>query len=456
MMKESKPMMSDFELSLVAARPALLAGDANTVNILIRVQAPDAPKTGLPERPRLNLALVIDRSGSMAGRPLHEAKRAASFIVESLKATDRASVIAYDNEIKTVAASQPVTDKAHLKALIAQIESRGNTNLHGGWLKGAEETANHLATGFTSRVLLLSDGQANEGLTDTDEIATQCSKLADKGVSTSTYGLGESFNEELMVAMARSGRGRGYYSESAESLIERFQEEFALLSSLCARNVRLHLAPMPGVRAEMLNDYETAPDGSWRLPDLAYDGEAWAAVRLRVSGGSMPATGDALNLLKASVVYRDLDEAECHLPEAMLALPVKTAQEYLETSEDESVLRRISEAEAAKIQEQASRAARHGDWEKVNQALEETKVMAMHSPWLGEVVASLEGIAAQRDEVLYAKEAVYASQNLSNQIRSKRETARISDDIAEPMFLRRMARQGRSSQSGEPAKPKEK
>ena len=448
-------MMNGFELSMVSARPALLAGDANTVNVLIRVQAPDAPKTGLPERPRLNLALVIDRSGSMAGRPLQEAKRAASFIIESLKATDRASVVAYDNEIKTVAASQPVTDKAHLRALIAQIESRGCTNLHGGWLKGAEETANHLSSGSTSRVLLLSDGQANEGLTDIDEIATQCSKLADKGVSTSTYGLGESFNEELMVAMARSGRGRGYYSESAESLMERFQEEFALLSALCARNVRLHLTPMPGVRAEILNDFEAAPDGSWRMPDLAYDGEAWAAVRLRVSGAGLLAAGEAFNLLKASIAYRELDEAESHLPETMLTLPVKTAQEYLDVPEDESVLLRISEAEAARIQEKASRAARRGDWAQVEQALEETRPMAAHSPWLAEVVASLENLAAQRDQVMYAKEAVYASRNLSSQIRSKHETPSILADVSAPMFLQRKARQGRSSQSREPGKPKE-
>ena len=70
-------------------------------------------------------------------------------------------------------------------------------------------------------MLLLSDGQANEGVTDVDQIALQCSQLADTGVTTSTYGLGNSFNEELMVAMGRSGRGNAYYSETAETLLER-------------------------------------------------------------------------------------------------------------------------------------------------------------------------------------------------------------------------------------------
>jgi Mg-chelatase subunit ChlD len=101
-------MANGFDLSLVAARPALLAGKDNIVDVLIRVQAPDAPKSGLPERPRLNLAIVIDRSGSMSGQPLHEAKRAASFMIDSLKATDRASVVTYDDEVAVVAPSRHV------------------------------------------------------------------------------------------------------------------------------------------------------------------------------------------------------------------------------------------------------------------------------------------------------------------------------------------------------------
>lgn len=68
-------MLNGFDLTLVAARPALLTKSDNIVDVLIRVQAPDSPKTGLPERPCLNLSIVIDRSGSMDGQPLHEAKR---------------------------------------------------------------------------------------------------------------------------------------------------------------------------------------------------------------------------------------------------------------------------------------------------------------------------------------------------------------------------------------------
>jgi Ca-activated chloride channel family protein len=442
-------MSNGFNLSLVAARVALLADRDNTVDVLIRAQAPDSPKSGLPERPRLNLAIVIDRSGSMEGKPLYEAKRAAGFIIDSLKATDRASVVTFDDNVQLVAESRHVENKTYFKAAISQIHSGGSTNLHGGWLKGAEEAAKHLAQDRTSRVLLLSDGEANQGLTTVDEIALQCSQLADTGVTTSTYGLGNSFNEELMMAMSRSGRGNGYYSETAESLGERFHEEFSLLSSLCARNVRLLLTPLPGMRCEMLNVYEAAKDGSWRLPDLVYDGEAWAAVRLHIDAKSLPAAGETLALLQATVLYLDLDATERQMHEDWLTLPVMTEEKFRAVPESPDVIRRAIEAEAAQMQEFASIAAKRGDWGQVNRILAKAREMAEHSPWLKEIVANLEYLAAQQNDVLFSKEARYAAASLSSRVRSKAEFDPNYADSAMPTYLQRKVRQGVSGHFGQ-------
>jgi len=104
-------------------------------------------------------------------------------------------------------------------------------------------------------VILLSDGCANHGLLDHDQIYAQCAELARAGVSTSTYGLGHGFNEELMIGMARHGQGSSYYGQTADDLMDPFREEFELLNALCARRLRLEIAPAAGVKAKMLNDY---------------------------------------------------------------------------------------------------------------------------------------------------------------------------------------------------------
>jgi Ca-activated chloride channel family protein len=230
------------DLEFVPHRAALLAGQDNGLDVVLRAKAPAAPNTQR-ERLPLNLAIVIDRSGSMSGRPLAEAKRCAAMIVDGLSAKDHASVVVYDDRVDVLIASRPVDDKQAFRHAIAEVDSRGSTALHDGWLTGAEQAAAQQNGQALSRVLLLSDGCANQGLCDTAAIARQCAEMAEAGVGTSTYGLGQGFNEELMTAMARAGQGNAYYGQTAEDLMDPFREEFDLMSALCARRLRLALAP---------------------------------------------------------------------------------------------------------------------------------------------------------------------------------------------------------------------
>jgi Ca-activated chloride channel family protein len=160
-----------------------------------------------------------------------------------------------------------------VRRAIRQIETGGSTNLHGGWFKGAEELAPHTRADVTSRVILLSDGCANAGLTDAAAINAQCAEFARAGISTSTYGLGRNFNEDLMIGMARSGQGNTYYGQTADDL---------------------------------LDDYVADGEGAWLLPSLAFGGEAWAVVRARVPKGH---AGGAFNAIaEDELVVRRADE----------------------------------------------------------------------------------------------------------------------------------------------------
>ena len=198
------------KLILTPRRSALLAGFDNQLEILVRVQAPDAPNEFKNERPQYGIGLVIDHSGSMAGKPLEEAKRCAAFVVDRMQSDDQISLVQFDNRVGMLCPTKPKSQGNELMQAIAGIQAGGNTNLHGGWRVGADSLVDLAITTGLRRVILLSDGCANEGLTDHDAIAEQCRELAAKGVTTSTYGLGNSFNEELMVAMARAGGGNHY------------------------------------------------------------------------------------------------------------------------------------------------------------------------------------------------------------------------------------------------------
>ena len=172
-------------------KPALIHGVAQKLAVLVRVQAPDPDPSQNKVRKPYHLSLVIDRSGSMSGEPLIEAVRCAQHIIDRLDANDVASLVIFDDHVRTLVAAKPVGDRKALHVALAQIHSGGSTNLYGGWKAGMETLLPEAEKAALSRVILLSDGNANVGeTTETSEIATFCAEAAEKGISTSTYGLG--------------------------------------------------------------------------------------------------------------------------------------------------------------------------------------------------------------------------------------------------------------------------
>ena len=153
------------QIELTARRPAVCTDATVTLDLLVTIvlARPEGPRI----RPPLNLALVLDRSGSMAGaRKIDYARQAASFAVQQLLPEDRVSITIFDAEVKTITPNTAATDKPGLVRTIEGIHPRSSTNLHGGWAEGVRQAGSHLVEGGLNRVLLLSDGLANQGLTD--------------------------------------------------------------------------------------------------------------------------------------------------------------------------------------------------------------------------------------------------------------------------------------------------
>ncbi|MEH2365401.1 vWA domain-containing protein [Nostoc sp.] len=221
----------------------LAAGSSLKTNILLRFRA-DIAKS--PRR-NLNLSLVIDRSGSMAGAPLHHALKAAESVVDRLEPDDILSVVVYDDEVDSVVPPQAVTNKATLKNSIRKVRAGGITNLSGGWLKGCEHVKTRLDPQKINRVLLLTDGHANMGIQDPKILTATAGQKAEEGIITTTLGFAQGFNEDLLIGMARAATGNFYFIQSIDEATEVFSIELDSLRAVVGQNLKVTLELAHGV-----------------------------------------------------------------------------------------------------------------------------------------------------------------------------------------------------------------
>ena len=245
--KKKTPFFPQVKLKVELDRKILPAGKTERAVLKVSLE-PEQVIREEANRPPVNLALVLDRSGSMSGDKIVQAKEAAIQAIRRMGAKDRISIVAYSNHAETIASAQSAKDAEKLVNLVRQLKANGGTALFAGVNQGAAELRKNLEGEYFNRIILLSDGLANQGPSSTEDLVRLGRALVKEDISVSTVGLGSGYNEDLMAGLAREGQGNLYFAETSKELPGIFDAEIGDALNVVARHATLRIELETGVR----------------------------------------------------------------------------------------------------------------------------------------------------------------------------------------------------------------
>lgn len=254
----------------------------------------------------LNLALVIDRSGSMdSPEKMPYLKTALGVFLHSLAPNDLISIVTYSDRAELLVPTQQVGDGRWIEDAIHRIQPRGSTNLYDGLVLGLAQVARNYDPRRNNRVILLTDGIANVGVTDANQIASTAQQYNARGIYLATIGLGREYNDALLSQLATQGKGGYHFVGSAQDLDKVFRQEVSGLVQKVASDVNVTLIPEQGVRVLQITGYEGAPPSgnlTIKLQDMGTGDTQIVLARLNVA----PSAIGTRTLVNAQLRYTDL------------------------------------------------------------------------------------------------------------------------------------------------------
>ena len=329
--------------------------------VYLRLSVKGGTAAAKTKRTPVNVALVLDRSGSMKGERLAGAKEAASMALQRLAAEDIVGLVAYNHEVEVLQKAERLGGDHALKQKIDKLEADGRTALHAGVVAGGAEVKRHLAENRVNRVILLSDGLANVGPSSPRELGELGKELGSKGISVTTIGLGLDYNEDLMQRLAASSDGNHAFVEKPSDLTRIFDAEFGDALSVTAQDIEIIIECRIGFKPLRVLGREAAIEGNrirLKLNQLQSANERYLVVELEQPEVRQP--GDA-EIAQVTVDYLDLDSGNRARAEARAKGRFSGNEKDAEASINKSVMSQVTTQIATETSEKAVELRDKGD-----------------------------------------------------------------------------------------------
>ncbi len=405
-------------MSLRTDRSLLRALARSTRYLHVSLTAPVAPARA--DRLPLHVGIVLDRSGSMDGeRKFALATEAVAQSLRLLAPQDRFTLVVYDTRVDVLMPSSFATAAAKETAMqrLAEIGPHGGTDLYGGWMTAGAQMVEHLSDACVNRVLLLTDGLANAGITDHAALVTAAAELRRKGIATTTFGVGDDFDERLLRDIARESGGQSYFIETPAQIADLLTSELGEALEVVRRHVSVRVALPPGAEGELLHRYRHVETRTGdraidiHVGDMTSGQELTLAVRL-----TFPKDRDGAT----TTAHVSVTDAETPTPVLTGALAWTYADHAANDVQPRNVIvdRAVAAVYAARARAEATEANRHGDLRAARTVLESTArrihAYANHDGeldalWRG-LLADVEKYSREEMSSRERKEAFYAAE----------------------------------------------
>ena len=408
--------------SIEIDRPVVLAGDLHPIYVLVRFAAPEPDTAPDRQRPPLNIALVLDRSGSMeeAGK-LPYLKKAAKAILGRMSPRDFLAVVEYDDKVTVAWPSSPVESPELVARVIDALTPRDSTDLVAGMMEGVAQVRASLGESTVNRVLLLSDGLANHGVTDPVEIRGLVRRARDQGVPVTTLGLGLEYDEDLMQDIASNSGGAYYYIENPTQTAAIFQRELSTLFRTTARDVDLRFVPGEVVKAVQVFGYASRrEDGATvvEFPDFHAGEQRSLVLRLEINpGGAGPAR---LGVLRFD--YENVGDGGRHGHSEELTVDVTRDADRVRHAANREAVVEAALVEAEAEHRASLRLLDSGLWEEAEQRLQKLAAeLTARNAAIGDVrlAKKIEALEIESESVVDAGMAPAGSSSMMYMKRSK-------------------------------------